>query len=180
MAPGGKARGFSSGRLHGRSSRLLLRRRSRLAAGLRNDHRMYHNLLLSGGFGDPSGDVHFSSPTPISTGMTNQTGNLAGQGDLTVEGAIIQIVLVLKAWLAHHESASRCFDGNPDEQERLNRDSTVPMKRWRCLAKPTRPVAPTSVSTVGVPPWPCDQRRKSRGTTETYPTISSLHPRRIS
>ncbi len=29
--------------------------------------------------------------------MTNPTGNLAGQGDLTVEGAIIQIVLVSKA-----------------------------------------------------------------------------------
>jgi hypothetical protein len=29
--------------------------------------------------------------------MTNQTRSLAGQGDLTVEGAIIQIVLVSKA-----------------------------------------------------------------------------------
>ena len=91
-----------------------------------------------------------------------------------VEGVTIQVVFVLKAWLAHHESVSRCFDDNPDKQECWNRDSTVTMKRWEYPSRPTRPMVLTSDSTVGTSPWPCDHGRKSRGTTETCPTIPLL------
>jgi hypothetical protein len=124
-------------------------------------------VVLPAGSGDPGGDVHLPSPTPISIDLTDQTRDLAGQGDLATEGGILRLSFVLKARLAHHESVSRCFDDNPDKQERLNRDSTVTMKRREYLSRPTRPMALTSGSTVGTSPLSCDQGRKSHGTIET-------------
>jgi hypothetical protein len=50
-------------------------------------------VVLPGGVGDPGGDVHLPSPTPIPIDLTDQTRNLADQGYLATEGGILRLSL---------------------------------------------------------------------------------------